>query len=362
MKKEKTIYKPAELEKIIKEISEPLTKIKGVVGIFIYGSSVVKGVVKGHDVDYLVIYDDLIEKVEIEKINFYLELMKLKATRKEIILHIQPIKPLSLWWKLIKRAEPWIISAIRKSIIIYDPLDFLKLTKKLIEEGKLYSIEEKMERMMARAIEELIGVREKLAKAPYKLLECLTICGQMMLSYLGIYTTSANETRNMLIKHKERLKISNKFIEDYTELIRINEKIMKGTLSEFKASEIDFWIEKIKEHIKNTEAILIKFENELKLKEAEETYKEIIKFCEEILLLKIKKVPKDDKKKIQLIKNLFVDTNLIDKFYYETLNELYASVKEKKPYIINKIYIKALRAALEEIIYKEKMEKELERR
>jgi hypothetical protein len=360
-KEEKIIHKPKELKKIIDELSEPLKKIKGVVGIFIYGSSIAKGVVKGHDVDYLVIYDDLIEKPEIDKINFYLEFIKLKALRKEILLHAQPLKPLSLWWKLMKRAEPWAISAIRRSIIIYDPNDFLILTKKLIEEGKLYSIEEKMERMMARAIESLIGVREKLLKAPYMLLQCLTIAGQMMLSYLGIYTTSANETRNMLIKYKEKLKISDKFIDDYTELIRINEKIMKGTLSEFKPSEIDYWIEKIKKHIRESEEILIRCENELKIKEAEETYAEIMKFCEEILALKTKKIPKSDKEKIQLFKNLFVDTDLIDKFYYDTLTELYASIKEKKPYAINKIYVKALRAALEEAVYREKLKKSIER-
>jgi len=361
MEKEEIKYSPKELKKIIDDLSSPLKKVKGVVGIFIYGSSVIKGMIKGHDVDYLLIYDDLIEKPEIDKINFYLEFIKLKALRKEIILHVQPLKPLSLWWKLIKRAEPWAISALRRSIIIYDPNEFLALTKKLIEEGKLYSIDEKMERMMARAIESLIGIREKLLKAPYMLLQCLTIAGQMILSYLGIYTTSANETRNMLIKYKDKLKISDKFIDDYTELIRINEKIMKGTLSEFKPSEIDYWIEKIKKHIKESEEILIRCENELKIKEAEETYKEIMKFCGDILALKIKKVPKDDKEKIKLLKSLFVDTNLINKVYYDTLTELYKYVKEKKPYAINRVYIKALRAALEEVIYKEKLSKELKR-
>jgi predicted nucleotidyltransferase/uncharacterized protein YfkK (UPF0435 family) len=356
-KQEEVKYTPKELKKIIQEISEPLTKLKGIVGVFIYGSSVTKGVIPGHDVDYLVIFDDLLEKPEIEKINFYLEFIKLRASRKEILLHVQPLKPLSLWWKLIARAEPWAISAIRRSIIIYDPNDFLTLTKRLIEEGKLYSIDEKMERMMARAIESLMGVREKLLKVPYMLLQCLTIAGQMMLSYLGIYTTSANETRNMLIKHKEKLKLSNSFIEDYTELIRINEKIMKGTLSEFRPSEIDAWIEKIRRHIKDTEEVLIRCENEMKVKETEEIYNEVMKLCEDMLMLKAKKIPPQDKAKIELFKLLFVETKLIDKSYYDALTELYSCVKQKKSVVFDKVYLRAFRAALEEIAYREKMAK-----
>jgi predicted nucleotidyltransferase/uncharacterized protein YfkK (UPF0435 family) len=356
-KQEEAKYTPKELKKIIQEISEPLTKLKGIVGIFIYGSAVTKGVIPGHDVDYLVIFDDLLEKPEIEKINFYLEFIKLRASRKEILLHVQPLKPLSLWWKLIARAEPWAISAIRRSIIIYDPNDFLTLTKRLIEEGKLYSIDEKMERMMARAIESLMGVREKLLKVPYMLLQCLTIAGQMMLSYLGIYTTSANETRNMLIKHKEKLKLSNSFIEDYTELIRINEKIMKGTLSEFRPSEIDAWIEKIRKHIKDTEEVLIRCENEMKVKETEEIYNEVMKLCEDMLMLKAKKIPPQDKAKIELFKLLFVETKLIDKSYYDALTELYSCVKQKKSVVFDKVYLRAFRAALEEIAYREKMAK-----
>jgi uncharacterized protein (UPF0332 family) len=262
-----------------------------------------------------------------------------------------------LWWKLIARAEPWAISAIRRSIIIYDPNDFLTLTKRLIEEGKLYSIDEKMERMMARAIESLMGVREKLLKVPYMLLQCLTIAGQMMLSYLGIYTTSANETRNMLIKHKEKLKLSNSFIEDYTELIRINEKIMKGTLSEFRPSEIDTWIEKIRRHIKDTEEVLIRCENEMKVKETEEIYNEVMKLCEDMLMLKAKKIPPQDKAKIELFKLLFVETKLIDKSYYDALTELYSCVKQKKSVVFDKVYLRAFRAALEEIAYREKMAK-----
>jgi len=358
-REELIVYKPAELEKIIKELSEPLTKIKGVVGVFVYGSAVVKGMIKGHDVDFLVIYDDLIEKPEVEKINFYLELIRLKALRKDILLHIQPLKPLSLWWKLISRAEPWSISAMRRSLIIYDPNDFLKLTKKLIEKGKLYSIDEKVERMMARAIENLLGIREKLLKAPYMLLECLTISGQMMLSYLGVYTTSANETKNMLIKYKDTLGVSERFIEDYAELIRINEKILKGTLSEFRPSEIDLWIEKIKKHVRDSEEILIRCENKLRIKEAEEIYNEIMKFCEDLLASKTKKIPQSDKDKIELFRLLFVDTKLIDKSHYDILKELYTAIKEKKgkPLAIDKTYLRALRAAIEEIRYREKMKK-----
>ncbi|MEM2707996.1 MAG: nucleotidyltransferase domain-containing protein, partial [Candidatus Pacearchaeota archaeon] len=137
-----------ELKQKIDNLVAPLKKINSVRSIFIYGSSVRKGIQKGHDIDILVIYDDSLENPELEKINFFQELITTKAKKEELILHFQPPKPISLWWKLIKEGEPWAISALKDSIILYDNTEFIKTIKKLLRKSKLYSIDLKVEKLI----------------------------------------------------------------------------------------------------------------------------------------------------------------------------------------------------------------------
>ncbi|MEM1577821.1 MAG: nucleotidyltransferase domain-containing protein [Candidatus Pacearchaeota archaeon] len=343
-----------ELKQKIDNLVAPLKKINSVRSIFIYGSSVRKGIQKGHDIDILVIYDDSLENPELEKINFFQELITTKAKKEELILHFQPPKPISLWWKLIKEGEPWAISALKDSIILYDNTEFIKTIKKLLRKSKLYSIDLKVEKLITRAVERFISVRNELAKAAWLLLNTMTTASQIMLSFLSIYTVSANETRDMLIKNKNELGISDIFIEWYDELIKINEKIAKGTMSEFKASEIDLWSKRVSYYIRVSEDIIIKLEKKIREKEIKESYDYIIKLCDSALSLKIKEIPKDEKEKIELFKKYFVDTNLIERQHYEIIKKMYKLVKEKKEIEeeIDKIYIKMLEAAINEILQK----------
>lgn len=340
------------IKEVITELCLPLQKIPCVVGIFIYGSSI-KKLEKGHDIDILVLFnEEKAERDDIQKLDLFIDLITEKAKKQDLILHFQPPKSLSLWWKLISKAEPWAISAIRKSIIIYDPVDYLKLIKDLVAKGELYSIDEKAERLMARAIERLFEVRERLLKAAYELLQAMTIASQIMLSYLNVYTTSATETKKALEKYKDKLGLKDKFIQDFDDLLKMNIKIYKGTLSEFGAAEIDAWRKRIHEYIKESENILLKLEEENRQKELKEAYEYLLALCTRALATKIKKLPTSDKEKIELFKKLFVDTKKIEPIHYETLKEVYMYIKEKKPVAkhVDKVYIKTLEASINELI------------
>lgn len=338
----------------IDELISPLKKIDSIKGIFIYGSSVKKGIRFGHDIDLLIIYDDSLKNPELDKINFIKDLITLKAKKENLILHFQPPKPISIWWKLIKEAEPWAISALRNSIILYDPTEFLKIMKKLIKKGKLYSIDLKIEKLITRAVERYISIRYNLNKAAWLLLNTMTTASQVMLSFLSIYTVSSNETRDMLIKYKKELGINDIFIEWYDELIKINEKIAKGTLSEFRASEIDLWKKRVLYYIKISEDIITKLDKKIREKEIEESYNYLIKLCESALASKIKEIPTNEKEKIELFKKYFVNTKMIEKSHYEIMKKLYKAVREKKKLKepIDKVYIKVLEAAINEILVK----------
>ena len=321
-----------DIKKKIMEVCLPLTKISSVRGILLYGSTLEKGIRKDHDIDLLVIYDDSkSSEQEFKKINLLMDLISARAKKKGLNLHFQPPKSLSLWWKLIIEAEPWLISAIRRSIILYDPFQIVSIVKKLVKEESFPSINEKIERLLSRSRDSLMYIREKLVNTAIILLDSMTKVSQLMLSYLNIYTTSPIETLNMLEKNKDKLGIKDSFIVMYSDLIRINEKIAKGTLGEFRCTEIDLWFERVTRYVKESEKILLRLENEEKEKQIKNSYKNMIILCEKILRRKVKRLPRDNKEKISLFKKYFIDTNLVSKEYYSILEELYNYIEKGKP-------------------------------
>jgi len=346
-------------KKAIENLFLPLTKINAIVSIFIYGSAVKKGPEKGHDIDVLVLYDEeKAEKIDLQKADFFIDLIKARAEKQGLILHFQPPKPLSLWWKLINRAEPWAISALRYSIIIYDPRGYIALLKKLLEEGKIYSLDEKAEMLMSRAVEKFyFGIRAKMLEAPVLLLEAMTAIGRIMLSYYGIYTTSANETVAMLKRHNKKINLGERDIELYEELLKMNEKIAKGTLSEFRPSEMDVWSSRVKELIGKSEALLLELEQKRKDKEIRDAFDYMISLCEKALKIKIRNIPEKNEDKLRLFKKYFVKTKQILPEQYKPLEEIYQYIKKKKsiePKYFDITYLRALEAGIDKLLVEKK--------
>lgn len=301
-------------------------------GIYFYGSCVKKGYSFGSDIDIMIIVDDSIEDYEekIKKLELFVKFIEEEAKEKKLDLHFQPPKSFSLFWHLVKIAEPWLISSIRTCIIIYDGSDFIKLIKKLISEGKIYGINEKSERLFSRAIENFFDIREKLLKVPIKFLNVITIVSQMILNYFDIITSSSNETYKNLKQKKDFIGISDSFLLNYEELIKINEKIYKGTLSEFSGDEIDLWTKKINSMVQESKKIIIKLKKEEDKKRLEETYSYVVDLCRNAL---DKKIP-DKKTSSSKILNEFIEkfsmTQKIPDSYKDALLNLDEYIKKRK--------------------------------
>ncbi len=352
-----TELQTSKLKKIVKQLCKPLFSLPSVKAVFMYGSCT-KHYVPGHDIDILVIIDDTkqLDEKESKKIDILMQLIAEKASKQALILHFQPPKPLSLFWDLIRKAEPWIISGLRQSVILYDPSGYLRVIKKLIMKGQLYSIDEKAERLSNRATERFIEVRELLLKVPLQLLWAMTEATQIVLAYLNIFTSSATDTLAKLKHLAKKINISEKHVKNFEELLAICEKIAKGTLSEFSGKEIELWVNRVKNYIIETEDILLKLEKMKKFKQVVETYERALKICDRALSMKIKQLPHSIEQRIKLFKKELVDKGLIDKEYYDMLKTLHNYISKKAKQIpkqyLAQDYIKKLEASVEMLALK----------
>lgn len=334
----------------LKSLCKFLVKFKSVKCIFLYGSSA-KKYIKGHDIDIFIVIDDTQEGYEDElpKLKFIIEMLEKQGEKYGLKLHFQPPKPLSLVWHLVRIAEPWTISAIRTSIVLYDPSDFIKIIKKLLKKGKIYAVEEKAERLFTRAVEGIASVREEILKLPIKLLNVVTIVSQMLLSYLDIYTTSSHETRDKIKEKAEELGISRDYIEFYDELIKINEKISRGTLSEFSGEELDIWEKRIKNIVEEAKFLLVKLQEEEEKKRIEDSYAYALNLCKKALSME---EGESDEKIIESFKEKFIKTGKVPKEYYNTIKKLQSYLKTKKRKggleFVDKLYFRGMEVIINE--------------
>ncbi|OIO40077.1 hypothetical protein AUJ10_03920 [Candidatus Pacearchaeota archaeon CG1_02_31_27] len=350
----------------IKNFLKPLSKIDIVKSFWIYGSSVEK-IKKNekfslkHDIDVIIIYDDTREDFKEEELKQILlneDFIEKESEKKNMKFHFQPLRSLSSFWRLLKKGEPWMISSIKNSMVLYDPSNLIVLIKNLLNENKIYSREEKSERLLERAKEKLKNVREKLLiEVPAELLGIVTKSLQIVLMQKDIFVSSTRDCM-ILIKELENYGLETKYIDFYNELVDLNRKIERGTLSEFNGKDFQKWFSKVELFVLRMETLMVKFEKSKISETLNKTYNETMKICEEILKKKFKNIPKDDYKKIELFKKEFVDKGLIDKTHYYTLNELYEYKNRKKTKkkieekYLKGTYLKTLELAIKDIMNK----------
>lgn len=348
-----------EIERI-KKFCMPLTTLPIVKAIWLYGSAVRTGFVKGHDIDVMIIVDDTKEagKEEHDKLFLATKFIEEKSKAKGMMLHFQEPKPLTLWWDLIRKGEPWAITALRDIIIIHDPSQYLSLMHKLLKKGKLYSREERAEKLIERAREKLVSVKDiTLSKIPYELLYAATEAAQTALIFAGFFPPTPRDVLSKLkILEKEKI-LEQHYVGIYDELLLLIEKIERGTLGEFTGKEIESWLKKVRIFILKMEEILLNLEEKEREKNMLSAYKESMSLCEKALKSRFKTLPANDYQKIILFKKEFVDKGRIGKIHYATLSDLYAYLKNKKARkelekekYLDKTYIKSLELAIEDIV------------
>lgn len=244
-------------EKKIKDSLKPLLKFKKYIeAIYVFGSSIKKK--NAYDIDVMIIVNDT-KKVmdrEIKVLENVCDILERSAAKKGIMFHFQPIKVLSKWWHLLIEGEPWIISSLKNILVIYDKKDMLKEVRGFIKKEHLYKKEERAEKLLERSDKTHFKNRQLLLNSIINLVNAGTEAAQILFLFDNKFILNKNKIVNELNKPHYKKKIGSDEVGSYKELVDLEEKMEKGTLSEFSAENLDYYLEKIKNFINKVEAVI----------------------------------------------------------------------------------------------------------
>jgi len=233
----------------IRQLIKPLMAYKkDVVGVYVYGSVLTKK--KPNDIDLLVVLEEKIVTNEKRLISIGKKIneIKLNAEKKKINLHFQPVKSVDDWWLLVMQGEPWILSSIKKSLIIFDKYGLIREVQEFIKQGGIYLREEKADRLLESSDSLILKNRELLLETIENLSSAATEAAQILLLFEGKVVINKKKIAKELAKYNEVINVG-----DYLEIIDLEEKFRKGVLSEFTGENLDYYSAVIKKFIDKIE-------------------------------------------------------------------------------------------------------------
>lgn len=246
-------------EKVLKQHLKPLLKYKGwIEAIYVYGSAITKKA--ANDIDVMMVLNDsgIPPGLKIIKaIEKVCDIIKEKGKKQGLNFHFQPLKLLSRWWGLLLDGEPWLVSSLKEVIVIYDKKDLISEASRLIKGEILYKKEERAEELIERSDSSTLKNRQLLLSSLTTLANIATEAAQILLLF-----------DNKLILNKKKIieelearytkEIGEDTIGNYKEIVDLDEKMGKGSLSEFSAENLDYYLDKMKKFVDKVELVLSK--------------------------------------------------------------------------------------------------------
>ncbi|MBN2101718.1 MAG: nucleotidyltransferase domain-containing protein [Candidatus Aenigmarchaeota archaeon] len=355
----------SKLLKQVQKLCEPIIKLApGVMSVWIFGSATRKTFIPSKsDIDVMVLIDDTKELDE----NFFAAVDRAtrditdEGKKKNVKIHFQQPKMLTLWWALVKHGEPWAITSIKDVEIIYDESGYIKLMHMLNEEGKLFGANEKAEKLLDRAVKRLEENRFiYLSDLSYEILLLMLDSARSILMYYNIFPADPETAITELYRVFEQRELNPQVLAIFEEYNDLYNKISKGHLSQMVGKDIDTWIGKARVFISFMGEFIVDLENERIEKELAKAYDKTVQLCEKALRTTTDQIPSADGDKFSMFKKHFIDTGKVSKGHLETLKNLYEfnhmdpekrkknKDKDKEKYL-GMVYIKSLELAIEDV-------------
>jgi len=236
----------------------PLKEYKKIIeAVYVYGSAVSEN--NANDIDTIIILNDSseIKPFMIDKIEQTCGIIEDRARKDNLIFHFQPLKMLSRWWYLVLEGEPWILNSLKEIIIVYDKKGIIEEVSKLIKNENVYKKEERAEKLIERSDTYLFKNRQSLLNSLTTLSEAATEAAQILLLFDNKFILNKKRIIEELEKNYTK-KISIEMIGNYKEIVDLEEKMERGSLSEFSAENLDYYLDKVKKFIFKVENMLAK--------------------------------------------------------------------------------------------------------
>ncbi len=325
MVKEKT-EKKEEKSLTEKDINEKLETLKKqildkygemVKAIVIMGS-VARGEFKSKsDVDLFVVLDDTQNEIPFDKkVKIDEELDKMAKALSPSI-SIQPSYTLTEFMDYARVAHPIIYNFIKEGKAIYDS-GFFTPFKNLLLAGRIPATREAIESYMEGAPKKLM--RAKTVKLLMLAEDCyyaILNTAQAVLMFLGLEPPVPSKAYDDVVKYLVRPGILDpKYAEWLREIIEVRKKIEHKELMDVTGEFVDEWIKKSEEFVDVMFKLLSVLEMQKKEKVLERTHEVMYKAA--IASLKtLNKLPSDEKQIPEVFKRELIDTNLVEKYYWD---------------------------------------------
>ena len=225
--------------------------------VYVYGSSL--GSNAAGDIDVMVILNDTqpLSESSIQQTEKICQRIKESAKKKGLEFHFQPPKPLTRWWHTLVEGEPWIISSLKNPVIVYDRKGIVREVCGFVEKERVYNKEEKAERLLERSDLLALNNRHLLLGAISNLANAGTEAAQILLLFDGKFLLNKQEIAHELEARYVKT-LGRGVVDTYMEIVDLEEKVTRGTLSEFSAKNLDYYLERLKVFIGKVEEMLSK--------------------------------------------------------------------------------------------------------
>jgi predicted nucleotidyltransferase len=233
------MVKISELKKELK----PLLRFKEDIElIYIYGSF--KSGNYG-DIDILVVVDEGLSREKLLLVNSGIHKVK-KDSRFDF--HFQGVKSLSAWWNAVIDGEPWIITSLKNSIVLFDKTGVLKEIKSLIKNEETYNRESRVDKLINSSKDYELEIRNDLLQSISDLSSIATEVAQIYLLKRNIVLVDKKKILNALRKFP-----LGEYVDDYNDIIDLESKYQRGFLTEFTSENLEYYLEKIKDFVRKLE-------------------------------------------------------------------------------------------------------------
>ena len=243
---------------ILEKYLRPLLEYRNVIeSVYVYGSAITEN--NANDIDTIIVLNDSseIKPHILERIEQICGQIEDRARKENLIFHFQPLKMLSRWWHLVLEGEPWILNSLKEIIIVYDKKGIVAEVSSLIKNENVYKKEERAEKLIERSDIYLFKNRQSLLNSLTILSDAATEAAQILLLFDNKFILNKKRIIEELEKNYTK-KISIETIGNYKEIVDLEEKMEKGSLSEFSAENLDYYLDKVKKFISKVENMLAK--------------------------------------------------------------------------------------------------------
>ncbi|MBL7169887.1 MAG: nucleotidyltransferase domain-containing protein [Candidatus Aenigmarchaeota archaeon] len=315
--------KKERMDRVNKFKDKVLEKYKDKIKCIVVMGSVVRDEFKPKsDIDIFIVADDTDKPMPFdEKQKMDGDILKIA---KDISpnLSFQPLYTLTEFMDYARIGHPIIYNFIKEGHAVFD-VGFFTPFQRLLKQGRIPMTREAIETYMDGAPKKLMRAKTvKLLMLAEDCFYAMLNSAQAVLMFMGVEPPVPNKAYAAVNKYLvEPGILEPEYAEQLREIIEIRKKIEHKELMDTTGQFVDEWIDKADKFINKMYDLLTVLEEKKKVKVLERTH-EVMRKAATAALKSVNKLPKKDEEVPQAFKKEFVDSEKVEKHYWDVWKKI----------------------------------------